>query len=177
LSRFSDQELDSVLEGRAYQLVDPTAVLAVSLPSAGRASDESELVELGVEEWLRTYADLSEVAEASLGPMKGVLAVGLGARVFGAIRSRPGPDLAACGLAVLHEDLLGLFDLVTNPAQRRRGYGAALIGELLGWGLARGAKYAYLQVVRTNVPALALYQKLGFRTSYEYWYRVRAGAG
>jgi ribosomal protein S18 acetylase RimI-like enzyme len=81
--------------------------------------------------------------------------------------------LVACGLGVLHDDLLGIFDVITVASQRRRGYGAALMAGLIGWGIARGAAHAYLQVVRSNAPAMALYERLGFTKAYEYWYRVR----
>jgi N-acetylglutamate synthase len=47
------------------------------------------------------------------------------------------------------------------------------VRELLGWGLDRGARRAYLQVVKSNVSAAALYRKLGFADAYQYWYRIR----
>jgi ribosomal protein S18 acetylase RimI-like enzyme len=75
---------------------------------------------------------------------------------------------------VLDRDLIGIFDLVTSPAHRRRGYGAALVASLLEWGFAHGARTAYLQVVKSNAAASALYRKLGFTEAYQYWYRIRA---
>jgi ribosomal protein S18 acetylase RimI-like enzyme len=43
---------------------------------------------------------------------------------------------------------------------------------LLSWGRKMGAEQAYLQVMLSNEPALSLYEKLGFREAYRYWYRV-----
>ena len=78
----------------------------------------------------------------------------------------------ACGLGVLEHDLFGLFDIVTDPEQRRKGYGTQLVASMLDWGKQHGAQYAYLQVVDTNLAAQQMYAKLGFQERYQYWYRV-----
>ena len=82
-------------------------------------------------------------------------------------------QIAACGLGVLQDGYLGLFDIITAEDQRRRGYGRQLIAGLLAWGKQHGAHSAYLQVMLNNPPALALYAGLGFREIYRYWYRVK----
>jgi ribosomal protein S18 acetylase RimI-like enzyme len=69
-------------------------------------------------------------------------------------------------------DLVGLFDLGVAPALRGRGHGGRLLAGMLRWGLARGARRAYLQVLATN-PAIRLYERAGFREAYRYWYRAR----
>jgi GNAT superfamily N-acetyltransferase len=43
---------------------------------------------------------------------------------------------------------------------------------MLGWAQENGARHAYLGVVELNSPARRLYDKLGFREAYRYWYRV-----
>ena len=78
----------------------------------------------------------------------------------------------ACGIGVLESGYLGIFDLITNPMQRRRGYATAIIQGLLQWGIDKGAFFAYIQVVKANIPARNLYEKLGYEPMYEYWYRV-----
>ncbi|MCB0154059.1 MAG: GNAT family N-acetyltransferase [Anaerolineae bacterium] len=82
-------------------------------------------------------------------------------------------EVVACGLAVLENDRVGLFDIVTAASQRRRGFGQALILNMLHWAKTQGATTAYLQVETGNQPALALYKKIGFRELYRYWYRVQ----
>ena len=79
----------------------------------------------------------------------------------------------ACGIAVVESGWVGLFGLVTELDMRRRGLGRRLTKALLESGAAAGAKTAYLQVEADNDPALRLYESLGFRDVYQYWYRVK----
>ena len=82
-------------------------------------------------------------------------------------------EIIACGLGVLEQNYLGLFDIVTNEKYRNLGYGTKLVKSLLDWGIDNGAEYAYLQVELKNLPALRLYSKLGFKEKYRYWYRMK----
>jgi GNAT superfamily N-acetyltransferase len=89
---------------------------------------------------------------------------------------RDANSVVACGVGVLELPYVGLFDLVTAPSQRNKGYGAKLVSSLLHWAQENGAMAAYLQVVSSNAPARHLYTKLGFRDVYQYWYRVPRAA-
>ena len=62
----------------------------------------------------------------------------------------------------------------TDPSQRQRGFGLALIRSIMAWAKDQGASTAYLQVMLNNDAALRLYRKLGFVEIYQYWYRVKA---
>ena len=81
-------------------------------------------------------------------------------------------ELVACGLSVLDGDLAGLFDIVTDPAHRRKGHGARLVRGMIAQAASQGAATVYLQVVMTNEPAIALYRSLGFTEAYRYTYRI-----
>lgn len=67
-------------------------------------------------------------------------------------------------------DTVGIFDVVTAAAQRGKGLATVLLRRALGDAAASGVNTAYLQVVASN-PARRVYERLGFRTVYEYWYR------
>jgi N-acetylglutamate synthase len=83
-----------------------------------------------------------------------------------------GGRIVGCALGVVQDEWLGIFDLIVDSAARRCGHGEKLMRGLMAWGQRAGADRAYLQVMLGNSPAHALYDKLGFREAYQYWYRV-----
>ena len=172
LTPFADPELEPLLEQLGYQFLDRTEVLvAASSPETGRA--DVRLVELPIEEWLGIYRGMSGLNDGGLSGMRAILEACRQPRLFAALERLPDRTPVGCGLSVLDGELLGIFDLVTHVLHRRRGHGAALVRGLISWGRGRGAKLAYLQVVKSNLAAAALYRKLGFTGAYEYWYRLR----
>jgi ribosomal protein S18 acetylase RimI-like enzyme len=58
---------------------------------------------------------------------------------------------------------LGLIGVEVAAAHRRRGYGRHLVSETLRWARERAINRIEVQTVATNLPALALYESLGFR--------------
>jgi N-acetylglutamate synthase len=77
-------------------------------------------------------------------------------------------SLQAMGRGTVTDGYLGLFAIETVPAARRRGLAQEVIGALARWAAEAGARTAYLQVESTNAAAIALYEKLGFRTHHRY---------
>jgi N-acetylglutamate synthase len=186
--------LDAFLAARGYRRQDPTEVLYLPL---GQATDDASNPELrrrppaGPAASALTAATAA-AATAAAGTSTAGMARCLRAPVRAAGGGTPPPrgdpahiplpcchavlgdagNPLACGLAVLEQDLVGLFDVVTRADVRRTGCGEALVAGLLDWGRRQGAHTAYLQRVADNAPAAALYRKLGFRSLYRYSYRV-----
>lgn len=79
-------------------------------------------------------------------------------------------DERAIGVAAYAEDWVGVRSIEVDPAHRRRGLTQAVLAALLEWGAERGATTAYLQVLGDNAAAIALYERLGFRTHHAYRY-------
>jgi ribosomal protein S18 acetylase RimI-like enzyme len=77
------------------------------------------------------------------------------------------------GLGVLEDHFLGIFDIVVDKAYRNTGVGYHIVDNILRWGKKMGADTAYLQVLNNNIAAIRLYEKMGFRECYQYWYRMK----
>jgi GNAT superfamily N-acetyltransferase len=162
--------LEELLAGRGYESLSSTSVQLMDLSSY--EPQVTEMVEQGPEvsaDWLACLAQASgsPVSQAH----QQILAQIQPRRCFAVLRQQNRP--VACGLGVLEEQHLGLFDIVTAPAERRKGFGRKLVNSILGWAKANGGQQAYLQVVAGNEPALKLYSQLGFKELYRYWYRVK----
>jgi len=160
---------DDLLVARGYRLVEPVLVLGLALaaaPTDGIAPADS----LELDEWLDIYSRLQgSTADGRTAHRRILETISLPA-LYAVTTERDAP--VACALGVLDGSHFGLFDVVTDPARRNRGFGRRLIAGMLGWARTRGATLAYLQVSEHNAPALRLYDKLGFTQLYRYWYRV-----
>jgi ribosomal protein S18 acetylase RimI-like enzyme len=79
----------------------------------------------------------------------------------------------AIGRAAVEPPWVGFTAVEVAPAMRRRGYGRAVMAELTSWSRAHGAVRAYLEVLATNEPAIAMYESLGFTEHHRYACRER----
>lgn len=80
-------------------------------------------------------------------------------------------ERVARSVSIAEEDHVGIFDVGTSKAHRNRGHASALLAHQLRAAMAAGATVAYLQVKADN-PARQTYERFGFRTVYQYWYRA-----
>ena len=167
--------LDNLLAQKGYTVEAPTSVQTLDLGNIEIISQPAHLeVEL-TEAWLANQcwlnASSSSVAEEQQLIQQQILQNIVPATCFASVDE--GSEVVACGMGVLEGELLGIFDVATAKEHRRRGHGRQLMLNLLWWGKRNGARTAYLQVMLDNPPALSLYEKLGFREVYQYWYRVK----
>ncbi len=81
--------------------------------------------------------------------------------------------MVASGLGICDREFIGIYAIYVSPACRRRHYARAICSTLLLEGSKQGASRAYLQVVKGNRNAKALYEDLGFRDFYTYWFRSK----
>lgn len=80
-------------------------------------------------------------------------------------------DLVSTGIGVQVDDTVGIFSVATPPAQRRRGYGAAITAHAAADGFERGARLAWLQSSPQGEP---VYRRMGFRQVETYNLFTRA---
>ncbi|NQZ31864.1 MAG: GNAT family N-acetyltransferase [Oceanospirillaceae bacterium] len=163
------QEFDQYLAERGYQYLDKSLVMQRQLQR--QDIELKAIVQKTASEWLASFVALSN---AELGRQQAHLAIleRVKDKINYAVLIEEGEEVA-CGIAVVHNHSLGIFDLVTSAHHRRKGYAKQLLDSLHQWGVSAGANNSYLQVVANNDPAIALYEKLGYAESYHYWYRIK----
>lgn len=59
-------------------------------------------------------------------------------------------------------DECNIANIAIDPAYRRRGWGAALLSHTVAAVHAKGARFFFLEVRRSNIAAIAMYQRQGF---------------
>lgn len=80
----------------------------------------------------------------------------------------------AVGRAVVDTGWVGVFNMATLPAARRKGAASAVLVALAEWAISQGLEHMYLQAEWTNAAALNLYRWAGFEELCTYHYRTAA---
>ena len=81
--------------------------------------------------------------------------------------------IIGCGLGVVEDGKIGLYDIRVHNDFRQKGIGARICRAIMEEGRREGADTAFLQASAANRPAVRLYQSIGFEEVYTYWYRIR----
>ena len=159
--------LDVYLEQKGFLRMDESMVMTLDL--AGLPSTTASIYqELEAEAWFSRMMVLDSASQIRKLKHIELLKMSALPAIYGSVEAG-----GAIGLGVLDGEYAGIFDIMTDPAMRRRGHARALTLGILEQAKRNGATTAYLQVVANNMPAVALYESLGFVASYRYWYRCR----
>jgi len=168
----NDEKLDSLLADKGYQVVTPTNLMSMDLTDKQFEAGNCIITEQLSEEWLHTYFALENCTDVQMqSTAKQMLDMiqnkTLYCRIVEAGKS------VACASAVIERGYMTLVHVVVDEAYRGRGYGRKVCEALLFEAKQQGAHTAYLQVVQNNKVAINLYEKLGYKKLYSYWYRVK----
>jgi N-acetylglutamate synthase len=148
-------EAATLVMSRSIEACEPVAGI-VAAPDATGAWIRAELEALGVDEllvgpWLATIRSVPSPA-TFVAPIDGDRLVG-------------------AGLGVVVDGFLGVFEIVVDPRERRRGHARRMMAALHRFGTLEGADRAFLQVLEGDDRAMTLYRSLGYEVSHRYWYR------
>ena len=111
--------------------------------------------------WLALYGRVDEDPAAARAVIGGPATVGF---------ARIGDPIHAIARIVVTGEWAGISAVEVLPEHRRQGWAKQLVHGCLAWAVQRGADKAYLQTMRDNTAALALYEPFGFVTHHEYRY-------
>lgn len=166
------EALDMLLEEMAYRREAETDVLYATMPSGYCVPDTKDnTVILPREEWLDAYGQITRQSPEQRIWHQAILQAIIPAVCPVALLEQGRP--VAVALGVLERGMLGIYDVYTDVRYRRQGCASRLLAAIHSWAVAKGAQGAYLQVMSENLPAQALYARLGFKPCYRYWYRIQ----
>jgi N-acetylglutamate synthase len=165
--------LNQTLEQLGYQSQENVSVQVKTITNSEMLESQSSVTISNTisEEWLDHYVHAINLPIKHWNTFSTVLEIIPNPTCYAWLKDRH--RFCSCGLGVLENKHLGLFFVATAKQQRGKGYATQLISAMLNWGKSNGATQAYLQVETDNKPGINLYNKLGFKEVYQYFYRVK----
>ncbi|WP_019937419.1 GNAT family N-acetyltransferase [Bordetella sp. FB-8] len=173
-----DVDLQETLSQRGFKSFGHTLVMTASMRQANEFAARQQQ---GT--WQLRPADVQTFA-AQVGRLKGSSAQYIAEHALRlssvAVPSQMllayhGRACVGAALGVFDGALMGIFDVISDAAQRRQGIATQLLRAQLQEGARRGISQAYLQVETVNQPARTLYARYGFTNHHQYWYMSPAG--
>jgi len=165
------EHLDAFLEEEDYKVIDYTNVKLIDLRVNSFTNNrivklESEFSDEWINEFVRLQKLDSKIVTISnmlknITVNKIVASITIDSKIIG------------FGYGAIENDIIGIFDIYINEQYRNKGYARKLINKILYWAKSKDISYSYLQVMENNVIANKLYQSIGYKAYYKYWYRVK----
>lgn len=170
--RVYPRNLDSVLEKAGYRMEAETSVQTVDLRRIkipkGVVIHFCQHIDAT---WIEHFMRLSKTDARHAVTMRSMFESVMIPACFAGITDDE--RIIACGMGALEREMVWLFDIVVGEHHRGKGLATRLIYGILQWAKNNNAQSGYLQVMLDNKNALSLYQRIGFKEVYRYWYRVR----
>jgi GNAT superfamily N-acetyltransferase len=169
----SPKSIDAELEKRSYSRIDETSVRVLEM-AAYKYRDPQGLVINNQfnDAWFDGFIHCAGLEyQGFQNSAKNILNSILGEVIV--VRKEVGNNIVACGFGAIERDFIGIFDIIVARNHRGKGFGRDIMEGILSHAIYKAIKTAYLSVVVGNVPAENLYQKLGFKEVYKYWYRKK----
>jgi GNAT superfamily N-acetyltransferase len=159
--RTGEQDLDTALNARGYDLIDRVVFLMTPLSA-----------------FLKTHRDQNEDvpntvmkqiwADGGVGPERlNIMARAATPKTYAHIDDR------AVAYAAIHNNICMAHAVEVSKKYRRQGLGKSIMHQVAGWAETQGAKYMAVITVMDNIPARTLYQSLGMSEVGHYHYRIK----
>ena len=161
-------KLSLALDAAGWTSADRSCALAMEMPDAA-PDPRGEIVDPFGETFLDTQRTLLGYADEKLQKLVALMRA-VAAPMVGVVLYSDANDAVATSLWAVADGVAVTGNVATDTAQRRRGFGAAMMRTGLAWARAQGAATAALNVVADNVAARALYARLGYQWVFDYVY-------
>jgi GNAT superfamily N-acetyltransferase len=163
------EEADAAFASAGWTTVEDVLVLTADLAGWPGPRVAVDLAAEPDDAWLAGY----RYRGTPLPPVAREVLMNAERPVFASVRLDPAPaPLAAVARGAVVGDWLCVTAVTVDDRYRRRGLATAVMNRLGSWGRDSGARSCLLQVVESNDPALALYERMGFTEHHRYHYRL-----
>ena len=164
--------LDDMLKDRGYEVVTPTDVMILDLTKSDFLLSECIITEHVTDEWLDTYFTLEKYTNQSTCDTVTQIRRMIQSDTLYCVINEDEKNVA-CASAVIENGYVYIANVIVDEKYRGKGYGRRLCETLLACAKKKGGHTSYLQVIQSNEIAVNLYEKLGFKKLYSYWYRKK----
>ncbi|NQX63210.1 GNAT family N-acetyltransferase [Paenibacillus qinlingensis] len=184
ISTASPDQLDSLLRDQGYELDTPCYMMTADCQQVAAQAKERldkqypSALELELEttrsvtkEWLDAFLLLEQYPEERRSFYQGLSDRMPTPKAFITLKNQG--QIVALGTAIVEGEWAGFVNVIVHEEHRGKGYGYAILHAMTTWSITQGATRQYLQVIANNVPAVTLYEKLGYQMTYGYHYRVK----
>lgn len=167
--RGDEPELDSLLDGLGYGIIDPVDILSAQT----RDLAEYNQPKLEVIFTADPIAILAEIwAEGGIGRSRlDVMRRVKGKKTY--LLGRHDNKPVASAFAAVHGEFVMVHAVEVRPTARRRGVARRLMNAAAWWGQELGAKYVVCLTTSENTPAQTLYRNMGMEVVAQYHYRIK----
>lgn len=174
ISPLVSPDFDYVLENRGYEIQHVTDVMTLDLNRADlrMACPDVVLLDQIPDEWIEGLFTLKEMRNEIHRQIVPSMYRAIPKETICACIKRNG-RIIGTGLGILDREYVGIYAIHIHRDFRGQGLARQVCTGILREGEKKGAKNAYLQVVKDNLPAKYLYEALGFQHIYTYWFRVQ----
>lgn len=166
--------IDDALVKRNYFKLDETSVRVLDLKDY-KYCKKNEILkeEFFSDDWFSDFIRCSNLEDKNFQKTAKMILDNVLGRVI-TVRKKVDGKTVGCGYGAIEREYIGIFDVIVDKNERGKGYGRDIMNGILNAASQVKVKNAYLSVIVGNVAAENLYEKLGFKEIYCYWYRKKS---
>ena len=167
------QILNKKLEDMNYQKINETSIKVLEIPAMPECNYRGIVIDDDFsDQWKESVIKFNHIEEIHAPVFRKILENIVVEKII--VHKEINGEIVGCGYGAIEHDYVGIFDIVVKESQRGKGYGREIVETILAEAARRGVKDSYLQVMIKNSIAMRLYEKLGYKEVYRYWYRKKS---
>lgn len=173
ITDYTNPKIDNLLETLGYSIVKNVDIMTLKLDGYVTCDYTNIQVSDTLDkEWFEAFINLSNIKNLKNEESHRKMLKNIKGNLI-CVKAVVEKKIVGCGLGVMEDDYVGLFDIRVKEDYRRQGIATNICSAIINKAVDNDVKEAYLQVLNKNDKAINLYKKLGFKRLYQYWFREK----